>query len=1039
MKPALLLARGSEFGPSMARALRVQVTGAVTCVSARRGLVAEKLLTAVEDETLELDVFGGEHLSAWLSRDNPFLTETQLSKLDERGVIRPGTLLGRDDVLASVLETELPRRGRVSRPDMVWVRDASWPGPAHWRDATVVECHILGRRDLGARVLHNLRQRIRVRLHLEHPLSIGDVLLCLAGNDHDFPTDRGDDDPISNVLGVVGAILEDAQMPLGADGIRVDLLVPVAAAARRAGPLASMPLIGRAVASGAQFCQVRAMGGSYSLITQQPLGGKWGTTGQEVSVAQLGWLRSRGMQANIGELVGLKSDDVRHRARLDTLRRTGKLVPEAVPAPGMPETLNIVRSELMALGLVVTLEDAQAAVALTLRPAANEEIVAGSRGEIRRPETLDYKTLLDIEGGLFCPKVFGGDDHARRQRWGHVKLPAPVVSPLWRFGSPSILERLLGWRKEQVDALLNHEIWVHEVDGVWHTAALPLLTKESKGREPEPKAGQFTGASAVAAMLKTVPPEQVPPGLRGQAARLALRVVPVLPPDIRPLVLLDNGNFATADVNDLYRRLINCSNALAKLEDLQAPWPILWHQRRQLQRDADALWANCLAPHGLAVLGASNRPLLDCLELIVRRLLKEDSKRVEWCASARAVALPDVAEHRLLVPQDVFATLLLNAAQPLLVTAVNGDGTFVALLPEPHEQPVIAMSPLAYQRLGLDGASRHACVVHRPLGVPACAEARRLLDGDPGACGQPGSGMNWTNATEFDAMVAGLVAAALNEQRVVLDSPRGMLLAGTGCVDLRADTEAPIVPAPAREVPRPAEQTPLTGAALRDRIGEALESYKRQACIFHLTRSDEEPAVGVGHVGGLPDLPPGVEWPRGRDHTLPFLAQLPLDAGRVAGLLPIDVAPGSLLTIFETPPDEAASNAVFIVSTNAKLERRRPPPGVLTYPWCLLESEIVAELPVWEETVALLKAELGPIAANDLRQFHDREWSKHSGPANTIKLGGWPAWIQACENDTPLLAQIVSTDAAQMCFVDEGSLYVFASGDDGYEVVLQYC
>jgi hypothetical protein len=374
----------------------------------------------------------------------------------------------------------------------------------------------------------------------------------------------------------------------------------------------------------------------------------------------------------------------------------------------------------------------------------------------------------------------------------------------------------------------------------------------------------------------------------------------------------------------------------------------------------------------------------------------------------------------------------------LLVTAADGGGPFVALLPEPHDRPVFAMSPLAHERLQLDGEARHACVIQRPLGQEACREARHLLDDDPGECVQVGAGTGWTDATEFDAMVTGLVDAALNEERVVLDSPRGMLLAGTGCVDLVPDTEAPIKPAPAREVPRPAEEPPLTGAALYDGIRKALESYRRKACVFRLKATDEEPAVGVGHVGGLPDLPPGVEWPRGRDGHLPFVAQLPLDAARAADLLPIDVAPGSLLTIFEPPVDGPVGDAVFLVSTNAKLERRNPPAGVETHPWCQLESEIVEELPSWEEAVDLVKAELGPIAANELRWFHDHEWPKHQGAANVIKLGGWPAWIQSPESDRPLLAQIVSNDDADLCFIDEGSLYVFATANDRYEVVLQY-
>lgn len=482
MKPVTLVPRGKELGPITSRPLRVHVSDAVTCVIARRGLVAEGLLDAVEDETLELDLYGGQYRTAWLARDNPFLTEAQRGQLDERGVIRIGTVVGLGDILASVLATDLPRPGRATHPGMAWVRDNSWLTPAHWRGAKVLECHILGRRELGAKLPQNVRHRVRVRLHLEHALVVGDVLVTVDSKLRDLVPHSSDDKPTGDVLGVVGAILEDTQMPLGKNGVRADLIVPVAAAERRASRLGDLSLVGKAALTGAQFCQVRAMGGGYSLITQQPLGGKCGA-GHRVSVAQIGWLLSRGMRATIGELVSLKSDDVRHRATIDMLRRTGKLTPEAVPAPGMPETLNVLRSELMALGLVVTLEDAQGAVALTLRPAANEDIVAGSRGAIRKPETLNYGTLLDVEGCLFCPKVFGDNDHARRQRWGHFELPAPVVSPLWRVGSPSILERLLSRTKEQIDALFNHELWVHEVDGIWQTFR---FRNPKRGRSPAP-------------------------------------------------------------------------------------------------------------------------------------------------------------------------------------------------------------------------------------------------------------------------------------------------------------------------------------------------------------------------------------------------------------------------------------------------------------------------------------------------------------------------------------------------------------------------
>ncbi len=363
-----------------------------------------------------------------------------------------------------------------------------------------------------------------------------------------------------------------------------------------------------------------------------------------------------------------------------------------------------------------------------------------------------------------------------------------------------------------------------------------------------------------------------------------------------------------------------------------------------------------------------------------------------------------------MVPRGVFTALQLDTEQPVLVTGEGGDGAFVALLPEPHDHAVFAMAPPAYARLGLDGGTRHSCVLHRPLGVKACAEARHLLHGDPGACVEVGAGTSWIDATQRDALVSGMVEAAMNEARVLLDPPRSMLMAGTGCVDIVADTELPAAPQLVLEVPRPVEQSPLTGEALHVRIREVLDACKRKACIFRLTRIDEEPALGIGRVGGLPDLPPGVEWPKDQDGYLPFLAQLPLDAAHAAGALPIDVAPGSLLTIFESAGENAvaAPGAVFVVSARANLERRGAPAQVHTYPWCKLESEIVEEVPSWEEAVALLNAELGPIDPNELRAFHDHERASLPSAGETIKLGGWPAWIQGPENDAPLLAQIVS-------------------------------
>ncbi len=396
-----LLPRNNEVGPITARPLLVHTGDSATCIIVRRGLATEGLLTSIEEQTLELDVYGSDYRTAWLTRANPFLADAQCAKLDGHGLVRPGTILEPGDILVSVLESALPRPGRVARPGKVWVMDHSWQVPAHWLGATVMEARVLGRHELGTRVERSVRHRICVRLRVEHPLAIGDLLLHQVDTIHEPAATVGVNDPMGDdVLGVVGAFLDDAQMPRTAGGRCADLIVPAALARRRTWPLAQALLIGKAEHTGAQFIQTRAMDGGYSLISQQPLGGKW-SAGQDVSVTHIRWLFTRGLTANVGELASLKSDDLRHRAILDTMRRASNLTPDAIPAPGMPETLALLRNELMALGLAVTLQDASHAVTITLRPASDQDIIAWSNGTIRKPETIHYETLLDIEDGLF--------------------------------------------------------------------------------------------------------------------------------------------------------------------------------------------------------------------------------------------------------------------------------------------------------------------------------------------------------------------------------------------------------------------------------------------------------------------------------------------------------------------------------------------------------------------------------------------------------------------------------------------------------------
>jgi hypothetical protein len=455
----------------------------------------------------------------------------------------------------------------------------------------------------------------------------------------------------------------------------------------------------------------------------------------------------------------------------------------------------------MAMGLAATLEQAGGAVALSVHPAAAEEILHWSCGPVRTPETIHYRTLQEMEGGLFCPRIFGPPAQARRRRFGHITLPAPVVSPLWRFANPSPLENLLEMPCSTLEDILQGDAWVRPGD------RSPQVIASARDHEPEP--GFFTGGEAIEAMLKAVSSQRLPAGLKDCPTALVQRFVPVMPANLRPLVLLDNGNFATADVNDLYRSLVNRANRLVKLEQLNAPPVILRNERRQLQRSFDRLQANRLLPDRDAVFGESkpDRSLVDCLSLLAGRLIDGEKKRVEWCGRARSVASAAVQEKTVLVPSKMFAELRLDAEQPVLVTNLDQpSGDFVSLLPRAYQHAVLALPYGASSRLGLERAAAPVCIVHRPLGAEACAEARRLLAADPGPVCDVSEPSGWVDAVDIRGLIDELAQAALLGTRVVLKSPRGQLVGGPGKIEFAEDRDLVAPPRRVAEVVAPGEK-----------------------------------------------------------------------------------------------------------------------------------------------------------------------------------------------------------------------------------------
>src|SRR5262249_4624105 len=255
--------------------------------------------------------------------------------------------------------------------------------------------------------------------------------------------------------------------------------------------------------------------------------------------------------------------------------------------------------------------------------------------------------------------------------------------------------------------------------------------------------------------LERLPTGSLPPGLRGRAAALVQDTLLVPPPDLRPLVLLDSGNFATSDLNDLYRRVINRANRLRKPIELYAPETILESERRFLQGAVDALQPNCLLSRPVTGSGNPPQALKDCLSLVVLRALDSTSKRVDYSARARPVVVGSLPEDQVAVPQQIFTTLGLHSDSPVLLTnPADREGTWLALLPQPHNEVVLGLPPAAFTKLRYHSTAINAdvvCQLHRPLGPEACTEARALFRHDPGAVCRVPSKTGWTDGEDEEA------------------------------------------------------------------------------------------------------------------------------------------------------------------------------------------------------------------------------------------------------------------------------------------------
>lgn len=947
-----------------------------------------------------------------LTRDNPFLDESELCNLDDHGLIREGTRVSANEVLASILIADLRSKihGRI-RParGMQWVEDRTWRVPAGWEDSIVITVRRLQRKELGRRAPRGLWERIEITLRAERALQIGDVLLIA-------------DRPL-----VVSSLINESHRDT--QGNEADVIVSLETAIELglSRDRVAQRAVGKSDQRAVDVLSARNIG-PYSLISNAPLGRK-PYEGQSITVAHIRWLRDRGYSALLGELSSLKSDDLLHRPMVSKLLEAPGGVLIDLSRPAAPESLAEVSAYLKALGLNVELQDCDDHVTVKVRPPTTAQIVGHSAGPISRPETIHYQTYEDMDDGLFAPNIFGPSSCSRRRRFGHFNLAIPVVPFLWRLGTPSTLSLAVGLGDDDLERVVKHQ-----ADVRWQESGPRVVERLHEQHTPEEN-NLGTGAKAIQAILTRRHDGQMPESLRCMPHALITEAIPILPPDWRPLVLLDSGNFATSDLNDLYRQVVIRSNRLKKLMDLHAPLTIIDNESRQLQELVDALHANVLLPETTAAFGDRGERFVDLLLLLFTKT-QNQSKRVDWSAAARLVADASVPSQQVLVPRKIFETLRLSDELPILVTSNLAEGCFIALLPRSHDQLVLRVSPQSFAQLS--GHAKEVIIgqIHKPITNTGSQEASRILHkvNAPVAEADGRDATEWIDSESIGEFAQNLAAAAASGSAVPLRSAWGLLHGGTGSIQLPADTESGRAADTFRQVAIPAEEPPRHSEPTFDAMLAVARNNIQKACVFDVRRMDQPPTSEQGRVGGEPFLPPDIQWPFYHGRPLPFLGQFPLDPARNVGVLPISVPPKSMMSVFGGEdcwqPGPCGDRCPIFIHSMENL-MARPLPSGLEHPLqvCGITARIVDEIPAWNELREILDWELGNPKPGLLNEFHQNCWPQLPAAMDGIKIGGWAAWAQGADSSRPLLLQMASDWEAEFSFGSGGVLYIFVEED----------
>jgi DNA-directed RNA polymerase subunit beta' len=376
---------------------------------------------------------------------------------------------------------------------------------------------------------------------------------------------------------------------------------------------------------------------------------------------------------------------------------------------------------------------------LQIRIASPEEILKWSRGEVKKPETLNYRTFKPERDGLFCEKIFGPtkdwecgcgkykkvkhrgivcdkcgveitEAKVRRERMGCIRLAAPAAH-IWFFkNNPSCMGNLLDLPIRSLERVIYYESYIVLDPGTTKLEKLQLLTEdEYMEAVDEFGHGSFKvkmGAEAIKILLEEIDLDTLSAELRNQFSTstsaqtrakaikrlqiveafrksgnqpswMVLDVIPVLPPDLRPLVPLDGGRYATSDLNDLYRRVLNRNNRLKKIMEIRTPEIIVRNEKRMLQEAVDALFDN--GRHGRPVMGTNQRPLKSLSDFIKgkqgrfrQNLL---GKRVDYSGRSVIVVGPELKLYQCGLPKRMALTLF----EPFVINRLKEKGIAITI------------------------------------------------------------------------------------------------------------------------------------------------------------------------------------------------------------------------------------------------------------------------------------------------------------------------------------------------------------------------